>query len=490
MKRNVWLLVTIVVLASCASTPPEQQIINDAATALGGVEKIQTANTLVAELTGEQGNLGQNLTPDAPLPIFKVTEGKLSTDFAQTRWKMELTRTPTFVTANTSPQQQIQGLDGNIAYNVAANGTSTRVSGETAKTRRVTMYHHPIAVLRAALVEGAELTNARTDGSDDVVDITTADGFKLTLYVNAGTKLPSRIVSLTANNTNWPLGDALVETSFANYVDVDGLRLPEHITSKTDNYTTSDFQFTRNIINGDVGDLAAPEAVKTAAVPTVTAMVTAEEVNKGIWYLRGQSHHSVLVEFADYLALIEVPQNELRVSAVLEKVKELRPDKPLRYVINTHHHFDHSGGIRRAMAEDVTIITHEANAAFYQQIAIRPATLIPEQMSPKFAKIEGIREKYELKDQTRSIEIYPIPNLHSDSMLIVYFPAERLLVEADLYTPPAADATPPPSFPFAANLAEGVRKLGLRPSRLMPIHGFLVPYSTLEAAVRASSKSS
>jgi glyoxylase-like metal-dependent hydrolase (beta-lactamase superfamily II) len=474
-------------LASCASTSPERQIINDAAAALGGVERVQAVNTLIAEITGEQGNLGQNLTPDAPLPIFKVTEGKLSTDFAQGRWKMELTRTPGFVTANTAAQKQVQGLDGAIAYNVAANGTSTRVSDETAKMRRTTMYHHPVAIVRAALVEGATLTNARTEGDDDAVDIISADGIQYTLYVNIGTKLPTKVVSPIANNTNWPLADAVLETSFANYVDVDGLRLPEHITSKTDKYTTSDFQIARNIINGEVGDLAAPDAAKSAAVPTFTATVTVEEIDKGIWYLTGQSHHSVLVEFADYLALIEAPQNELRVSAVLAKAKELKPDKPLRYVINTHHHFDHSGGIRRAMAEDVTIITHEANTAFYEEIATRPARLIAEQATPKTAKIDGVTGKYELKDQTRSIEIYPLPNPHSESMLIVYFPAQRLLVEADLFTPPAAGASPPPSFPFAASLAGGVQKLGLQPARLMPIHGFIVPYSTLLAAVRASS---
>src|SRR5262249_4881403 len=157
----------------------------------------------------------------------------------------------------------------------------------------------------------------------------------------------------------------------------------------------------------------------------------------------GQSHHSILVEFADYLALIEAPQNEVRVAAVLDKVKELKPDKPLKYVINTHHHFDHSGGVRRAMAEDVTLITHSANKAFYEEIAKRPSTLVPEQASPKTPKIEAVNDKYELKDAMRTVEIYAIPNPHSDSMLMVYFPAERLLVEADLYTPPAANAPPP-----------------------------------------------
>ncbi len=489
MKRTVCVFAAALILVCCASIPPEKAIINDAAAALGGAEKIQAVNTLVADLTGEQGNLGQNLTPDAPLPIFKVTEGKMLVDFARERWKIDVTRVPTFVAANTAPQKQIQGVDGSVAYNVAANGTATRASEEVAKERRMTLYHHPIGIIRAALASGVQLANPRKEGTDDVVDIT-AQGQKFMLYVDGTSKLPSKVVSLTSNNTNWPLVDATVETSFANYAAADGLKLPTRITSKTDKYTTSDFQIARNAVNGDAGDLSAPEAAKSAAAPTLTAMVTVEEVSKGIWYLAGQSHHSVLVEFADHLALIEAPQNEVRVSAVLAKVKELKPDKPLRYIVNTHHHFDHSGGLRRAMAEDVTIITHAANKAFYEEVAKRHSTLLAEKVSPKPPKIEGITGKYELKDATRTVQIYPIPNPHSESMLMVYFPAERLLVEADLYTPPAPNAPPPPGFPFAPSVVEAVQKLGLRPARLLPIHGFIAPYSALEAAAKSSVKSS
>src|SRR5215510_8489918 len=130
MKRILWLFVVSMVVAGCASTTPEQAVVNGAATALGGAEKIQAVNTLVLEVTGEQGNLGQNLTPDAPLPIFKVTTGKVSSDYAQERWKTDVTRVPTFVTANTAPQPQTQGLDGSVAYNMAANGMATRASEE------------------------------------------------------------------------------------------------------------------------------------------------------------------------------------------------------------------------------------------------------------------------------------------------------------------------------------------------------------------------
>jgi hypothetical protein len=138
----------------------------------------------------------------------------------------------------------------------------------------------------------------------------------------------------------------------------------------------------------------------------------------------------------------------------------------------------------------VTIITHAGNKAFYEAIAQRPSTIYPDALSrtPRTPKIEGITDKYELKDATRTVQIHHIPNLHSETMLIAYFPAERLLVEADLYNPPAPNTPPPPQgFPNAKSVAETVQRLKLRVDRVMPIHGFIVPYRNLEAAVRATA---
>jgi glyoxylase-like metal-dependent hydrolase (beta-lactamase superfamily II) len=491
VKRSAWLIVAALVLMGCTSSP-EQSTVNAAAAALGGAQRIQAVNTLAIEGTGENTNLGQSLTPDA-VNVFKVTQYKRSIDFANTRWRLEQTRVATFGPPNPQPQVQNFGVDGDVAYNVQPNGMAQRAAEQVAKDRRMETFHHPIGALRAALAQGAQLSNPRTEGSDSVVDITTAQGDKLTLYVDSGTKLPSKVVSMTSNNTNWLLGDVTVETSFADYADVEGLKLPSRISMKTDQYPAGNVQVTKQTVNGDAGDLAAPEAAKSAAAPPAIPppMVTAEEVGRGIWYLAGQSHHSILVEFADHLALIEAPQNEIRTSAVLAKVKELKPDKPLRYVVNTHAHFDHSGGLRRIMAEDgVTIITHAGNKSFYEAIAQRPSTIYPDTLSksPKPPKIETVTDKYELKDASRTVEIHHIPNLHSETMLIVYFPAERLLIEADLYNPPAPNTPPPPQgFPNARSVAETVQKLGLRVDRVMPIHGFIIPYRNLEAAVRATA---
>jgi hypothetical protein len=143
------------------------------------------------------------------------------------------------------------------------------------------------------------------------------------------------------------------------------------------------------------------------------------------------------------------------------------------------------------MAEPgITIITHEGNKAFYEAIAKRDSTIYPDTLSkaPRAPVIQTVGDKFELKDATRTVELHYIPNLHSNTMLIAYFPAERLIVEADLYNPPAPNAPPPPQgFPNAKSVVETVQRLRLRPDRVLPIHGFVVPYRTLEGAARATA---
>jgi glyoxylase-like metal-dependent hydrolase (beta-lactamase superfamily II) len=490
MKLARWLVITAVAMAACTPTPAEKVVINEAAKALGGEARIKAVNTLVLEGTGENGTLGQNLSPEAPLPILKVTEFKLALDFANGRYRLEQTRTATAPGANPAPTKQIQGLDGKIAFNVAASGTATRAADTVANDRRKELYqHHPLGILRAALTEGAQITNPRKEGNDQVVDITTAQGDRVRLYVDSTTNLPTKATSPTYNAN---LGDIPIETTFADYVDVDGLKVPGKITVKTDKYTTVDLRITKSTPNGNAGDIAAPEAVKSAPAPVPAITVTAEEVSKGIWYLTGGSHHSILVEFADHLALIEAPQNEARTDAVIKKVKELQPAKPIKYVINTHHHFDHSGGVRRAVAEGATLVTHAGNKAFFENVVARKHASMPDTLSksPKPLVVQPVSEKVVMKDATRTIELYPIAgSMHTETMLMVYFPAERLLVEADLYSPPAANAAPnapPAPQPFAPNLLENIQKANLRVDRILPIHGKIAPFQDLVTAAKGS----
>jgi glyoxylase-like metal-dependent hydrolase (beta-lactamase superfamily II) len=483
MKRIAGLvLVAVGLLSGCTQATSEQQIVNDAAAALGGRDRILAVKTLVIEGGGTNGNLGQDMSPDATGQTFTVTDYKRAMD-AGGRVRIEQTRTPNFTFfQGQQPQKQLLGVDGDVAYNVAPNGMAARAPDAVAKDRRAESYHHPITIIRAALDPAARLSNSRNQDNQSVVDIATANGLMFTLAIDSVTKLPTRVVSMT-DNTN--LGDVAIETSFADYQDVSGLKLPARLTTKTDKYQTAELRLTKQTVDGDAGDLAAPAAAASAAAPVPPpAMVTVQEVAPGIWWLAGQSHHSVVVEFANHLTLIESPQNDTRALAVIAKARELRPDKPLTHVINSHHHFDHSGGLRAAVSEGLTVITQNANAQFYQDAMARPHTIVPDALakSPKPLKIEVVDQDMELKDATRTVNVYRIAGSpHATTLLMAYFPKERILVEADVYTPGAALA------PYAPNLMDNIKQRSLRIDRFVPLHGAIGSYNDFVKVVQAKS---
>jgi glyoxylase-like metal-dependent hydrolase (beta-lactamase superfamily II) len=479
--RRVALLV-VAVTAGCARSTPEQEIVNGTAAALGGRERILAIRTLAIEGEGMNGNLGQDMTPEATSQLFKITGYQRFTDVAGGRVRVEQTRTPNFVYfQGNQPQKQVLGFDGAVGYNVSPNGTATRVTTAVANDRRAEIYHHPITVIRAALDPSTKLSNSHALGNERVVDIETANGLKFTLAVDAASRLPTRVVSMT-DNVN--LGDVAIETRFDEYQNVSGVQLPAHVTTTTDKYKTAELRVTKQSVDGDVGDLTAPADARSgpAVAGPPAAKVTVEEVGKGIWFLAGQSHHSVLVEFADHLSLIEAPQNEVRTLAVIARARELRPDKPLTSVINTHHHFDHSGGLRAAVSEGLTILTQTQNAAFYETAVRRSHSIVPDALAknPKPLKIEAVAEELTLKDAAMTMTLYRIAGSpHADTLLMAYFPKEKLLVEADVFSPGSAVQ------PYAANLLENIKRHNLKIDRIVPIHGTIARYADFLRAVPA-----
>jgi hypothetical protein len=448
----VW--VTGLAIGTCAcATSPETQIVNDAAAALGGRDRVLAVKTLLIDGEGTNWNVGQDMTPEATSQAFIITGYRRAIDLTAGRGRIEQTRTPNFLYfQGQQPQKQVLGLDREIAYNVAPNGNVTRASDAVAKNRRIDLYHHPLTIVRAALNSMAKLSNARATGSQRVVDVTDANGTVFTLAIDATTRLPTRVVSMIDNPN---LGDLALETAFADYQDVNGLKLPSRLTTMADRYRTEEIRITKQIVDADVGDLGAPPAA--VLTPPITgpppATVTVEEIAAGVWLLAGQSHHSVLVEFGDHLTLIEAPQSDTRTLAVIARARQIRPDKPLTVVVNTHHHFDHSGGIRAAVASDLAVITHKANGPFVQDLVGRAHTIAPDALAknPKPLKFETVDDARELKDSTRTVVLYPITGSpHADTLLMAYFPKERILVEADVYSPGAA------VHPFSANLVENI----------------------------------
>ncbi len=476
MTRTIWIAVlSTALLSGCAKPTPEQQIIDDAAKALGGKDKVLAAKTLVLEGEGANGNLGQDLTPEARSQTFSVSGYKRSVDVASPKQRVEQTRVPNFTYfQGQQPQKQTQGVDGEVGYNVNADGAATRTAAAAARDRRIERLHHPLTLVRAALTQGATLSNPRTANNQKIIDITTPDGLALTLALDAANNQPTRIVSM---GDNVVLGDVAVETTFADYQPVNGLSLPSHAVTTTDGVMTADLKFTKQALDADAGDLAAPAAA-TAAQPPAPAepKVTVEEIEKGVWFLAGQSHHSVAVEFNDHIVLIEAPQSEARTLAVIAEARKLRPGKAVTQVVNTHHHFDHSTGIRAAVSEGLEIVTHKGNEALYQNVATRAHSINPDALAkaPKPIKVVAVDEEVGLRDAKRTLMLYHVTgSAHSDTMLIAYLPKEKLLIEADLYTPGAATNA------YAPSLVETVTRLKLNVDKVVPIHGPVGPWTDL-----------
>jgi glyoxylase-like metal-dependent hydrolase (beta-lactamase superfamily II) len=202
-----------------------------------------------------------------------------------------------------------------------------------------------------------------------------------------------------------------------------------------------------------------------------------------VWVIGGGSHNSVAVEFSDFVAVIEAPQNEERSIAVIDEVTRLVPAKPIRYVINTHHHFDHAGGLRTYLAQGATIVTAEGNRDFYQDVmfAPLPRTLQPDRLSlyyPNFATsrrpapFETVNTKYVISDGTRTLDLHTVQGLdHAAGMLMAYLPKERILINADLYSPPAPGVPPPSPSASTATFRHNVDRLKLEVAQHVPIHG-------------------
>jgi glyoxylase-like metal-dependent hydrolase (beta-lactamase superfamily II) len=468
--RFLALLGSGLLAAACSQPTPEQQIVNDAAEALGGADRIQAVKTLVVEAEGTQYNLGQDVTPEASGQTFAVTEGRYAVDVAGGRVRFELTRRPNFTFfQGPQPQRLVQGLDGTTAYNVGANGAATRAPEAVAEERRALFFHLPLTAVRAALDPMAKVSNAYTMGNESMVDVTAPSGVSFMLAIDTTTKLPTRVTS-RADNTN--LGDVVLESRFAEYQEVGGLQLPTRLTQRVDDFTTAEYKATKQAIDADTGDLAVPaDAAKAAPPPAPTVAV--EELAKGIWYLAGGSHHSVLVEFGDHMTLIEAPQNDARALAVIARAREINPKKPLTELVNSHHHFDHSGGIRAAIAEGLTIFTHQGNVALFESMAKRPHTVVPDALakSPKAAMIKGISQDATLSDATMTVQLLPYSGPHSETMLVAYFARKRLLVEADVYNPGGQ------AFMFAKPFFDEVQKRKLRVDRIVPLHAKVAPYA-------------
>ena len=471
MQRSLYTAAALAVAlstSSCSSLQPLSLHLASDSAGVDGLRSIEFSGT------GRWYQFGQAPNPDLPWPPFHLKNYTADIDYDTASARVQIARSQVIEPGRNRPvpveQKFDQYISGATAWNLtqpAANATNpvpvVNPQPAAVEERRAEIWASPQGFLKAAVDHHAK-SEAVGDGAE--VSFTLGGKYRYVGTLNA----KNQLTSVKTWIDNPVLGDTLVETRYSDYKDFGGIQFPSHIVRNQGGYPVLDINVSSVKANPKV-DISVPQ--EAAKAPKV--LVNANKLAGGVYYLTGGTHHSVAIEQKDHIVVIEAPLNEERSQAVIAKLKETIPGKPIKYLINTHAHFDHAGGLRTFVDEGATIVTHQPNQAYYQKIWTNPHGIHSDRLakSNKQANFESFTGKHVLTDGKRSIEIHSLAdNSHNDAFVLVYLPAEKILIEADAYTPLAANAPLPTApNPYSVNLYENIQKLKLDVDQIAALHG-------------------
>jgi len=394
---------------------------------------IGSLNSVQFSGTGVNGLFGQAMLAGKEWPRRELESVTGSINYEQRSAKLEFV----FKEEVFQGRRQNTQVNGDRAWTVRANGVNPQLA--SANERQLQIWMTPHGFVRAGLAATDAAVTSRTAGGKkvDVVSFTVMNKYKLEGIIEAS----GLITKVETRFPNSVLGDMPYSFTYSDYKDFGGSKFPAHVLQSEDGFAVNDLTISSVQPNAPV-DIPVPPQVQSASIPPVKVVTT--KLGDGIWFVGGGSHHSVIVEFDKFLAIIEAPQNEARSLAVIAEAKRLVPNKPIRYLVNTHHHFDHAGGLRTYVAEGATIVTHVSNRAYWEKNFVAPATLTPDAQTTARRKpsIQTVVNdgKYVITDGKQSIEVYGTTgDSHTDEILIAYLPSVKALVEADSFA--AGDPT-------------------------------------------------
>ncbi len=473
--------------SATASYQEARKVLDAGIQAMGGLDALRDIRDVWREGSGTTFAQGQSLLPDGPLVARKV-DTRSFLDFAGNRGASLIETTgPGIVPSKVATAAK----DDGFAYNMVTKVLTPMAAGALAGSR-ANMRRDPAVVLLTAHERAETL---RSLGEEEVsgsrhrlVTFSTADGAQVGLAFDATSGLLSRIQTLADHPI---LGDTLTESVLADYKEVSfgnrKLKLPHAVSTIVGGETTQEQRYARITVNSGTpsGLFDAPEGATTIPAAPPGAGATVTKVGDGVYLAGGGSHHSLFVVFKDHVVVDEAPLNEERSLAVLAKVAETAPGKPVKYVVPTHYHSDHTGGLRTYIAKGVTVLTTPGNKGFVERLAKAPRTIRPDLLArePKAPTIETFTGKKVLDDGVRTLELVDIgPNPHVTEAVVAYLPKQKAVFEADLFTIPARGPFPPPS-PGLVDFADKLTKRGLLVETILPAHGRIGNRGDLEAAL-------
>jgi glyoxylase-like metal-dependent hydrolase (beta-lactamase superfamily II) len=348
----------------------------------------------------------------------------------------------------------------------------------------------PWGFLKGAAANNATAARRTVDGKSytvlswsPAVKAPSGKSYTVNGYVNAD-NLIDRVETWNGENI---MGDMHIVANYSGYRDFGGVMVPTRIEQTRGGWPFLEVDVTN--ARGNPNDLAtlAPQPAPPAGGPPggggpppgggqpPALTVTAEQLGPGVFrYTTGPgSYDSLIVEFDDYIMMLEAGQSQARATAYVAEIKRQFPGKPIRYVMVTHPHSDHTGGLPVLVAEGATIIAQQNSREFLERALNTPRTLLDDALSknPRRARVDTVADKRVYTDGTRTVEFYHIfPAPHSNALLVAYLPTEKVLFQGDFSVNPGQ-----PANDHVRALVPALEKLGLDYTRYINVHASAAP---------------
>src|SRR5438874_4286013 len=508
---SIWNRFTVAALAvfavsACSSTPTARKAAQDAVAAMGGAEKLQAVKTLTMKGgAGTRLRLGQMVkASDEERPgtlknvvdIVDLANGRASLDYELDNRGFMQHRHEILTKRDGKPV----GIEIVGTRPIIATSPGGLFSWGSQNSPEFLLRRNAVTIALAA-AESASDTQQLQDKDLNgkmykYATGKTKSGDDVGLYFDPQSKM---LAAYEVTDTESILGDVQAQHILSDYKTVDGVTLPHHITIHKGGKDYSDVQFTSIAVNDPaveqvfaIPDAAAAEAEKAAAAGEYTPMKIVK-VGNGVYHAQGYSHHTMIVEFPQWLALMDAPYTETQTKVLWQAIQEQFPMKPVKYVAVSHHHYDHIGGLRAAAAMGATILVEKEHEPVIRPLLearhTHPQDELDKRRNAPGGQPVGSMEVYEgkkvISEGGQSFELYPasFPE-HVDPMVLGYASSARALFQPDLYTPPATANGGPP----AQHLLRAIKELNLKVDTMVGGHGGIGTFADfVKAATPAAS---
>jgi glyoxylase-like metal-dependent hydrolase (beta-lactamase superfamily II) len=208
------------------------------------------------------------------------------------------------------------------------------------------------------------------------------------------------------------------------------------------------------------------------------------ELAPNVQQVVGGTANNLIVAMNDGLVIFDAPCCETQSRQVIAAAKAKYPGKPIKYLVLTHHHMDHTGGTRSYVAEGATVIVPSTARDYFAHNLARPHTVVADaqQAAAKPVQVVGVADNMTLKDDGVEIRLQRIANPHVDGMLIGYVVQPNVVWVTDIWSP-GRDAAKTAGV-MAVN--DAIKKLGIKDATFAGGHGNNAKQSVLDGIVASN----